>query len=129
VYTFWELKLKVIKCLESIRLTVLFITFLIPMFSSSLRSPNGNFVVNQPILVWFLVLFLVVNRIRTHSLRLLTPNTAILVRIIQIHTNFGCLKWSITKNFLKKKLNFVKEAGFFFTYFSDYGRWKATTND
>jgi hypothetical protein len=23
----------------------------------------------------------------------LTPNTAILVGIIQIHTNFGCLKW------------------------------------
>ncbi len=31
----------------------------------------------------------VVCRIRTHSLRFLTPNTAILVGIIQIHTNFG----------------------------------------
>ncbi len=39
----------------------------------------------------------VVCRIRTHSLRFLTPNTAFLVRIIQIHTNFGCLKWLHTK--------------------------------
>ncbi len=37
----------------------------------------------------------VVSRIRTHSLRFLTPNTAILVGIIQIHTNFGCLKWLV----------------------------------
>jgi hypothetical protein len=28
-----------------------------------------------------------------HSLRFLTPNTAFLVRIVQIHTNFGWLKW------------------------------------
>ncbi len=41
----------------------------------------------------------VVGRIRTHSLRFLTPNTAILVGIIQIHTKFGWLKWLITKNF------------------------------
>jgi hypothetical protein len=40
---------------------------------------------------------LVVSRIRTHSLRFLTPNTAVLVEIIQIHTNFGCLKWFHTK--------------------------------
>ncbi len=37
----------------------------------------------------------VVSSIRTHSLRSLTPNTAILVGIIQIHTNFGCLKWLV----------------------------------
>jgi uncharacterized Zn-finger protein len=37
----------------------------------------------------------VVSRIRTHSLRFLTPNTAILVGIIQIYTNFGCLKWLV----------------------------------
>jgi hypothetical protein len=34
----------------------------------------------------------VVSRIRTHSLRFLTPDNAILVRICMIHTNFGCLK-------------------------------------
>ncbi len=38
-----------------------------------------------------------VSRIRTHSLRFLTPNTAVLVGIIQIHNNFGCLKWLHTK--------------------------------
>jgi hypothetical protein len=38
-------------------------------------------------------------RTRTHSLRFLTANTAFLVGIIQIHTNFGCLKWLHTKNF------------------------------
>ncbi len=37
----------------------------------------------------------VVRRIWTHFLRLLTLNTAFLVRIIQIHTNFGCLKWLV----------------------------------
>ncbi len=37
----------------------------------------------------------VVCRIRTHSLRFLIPNTVILVGIIQIHTNFGCLKWLV----------------------------------
>ncbi len=36
-------------------------------------------------------------RIRTHSLRFLTANTAVLVGIIQIHTNFGWLKWLHTK--------------------------------
>ncbi len=41
----------------------------------------------------------VVCRIRTHSLRFGTPNTAFLVRIIQMHTNFGCLKWLHTKKF------------------------------
>ncbi len=38
----------------------------------------------------------VVCRIRTHSLRFLSLNTAILVGIIQIHTNFGWLKWLVT---------------------------------
>ncbi len=37
----------------------------------------------------------VVCRIRTHSLRFSAPNTAILVGIMQIHTNFGCLKWLV----------------------------------
>jgi hypothetical protein len=37
----------------------------------------------------------VVSRIRTHSLRFLTPITAILVGIIQIHSNFDCLKWLV----------------------------------
>jgi hypothetical protein len=41
----------------------------------------------------------VVSRIRIYSLRFLTPNTAFLVRIIQIYTNFGWLKWLITNNF------------------------------
>jgi hypothetical protein len=46
----------------------------------------------------------VLSRIQTHSLRFLTPNTAILVGIIQIHTNFGWLKWLVGQN----KLNFKK---------------------
>ncbi len=46
----------------------------------------------------------VVSRIRTHSLRFLTPNTAILVGIIHIHTNFGCLKWLVKMVKSPKKL-------------------------
>jgi hypothetical protein len=37
----------------------------------------------------------VVSRIRTHNLRFLTPNAAVLVEICTIHTNFGCLKWLV----------------------------------
>ncbi len=48
----------------------------------------------------------VVSRIRTQSLRLLTPNTAFLVRIIQIHTNFGWLKW-LVKMAMQQKIFYL----------------------
>ncbi len=55
----------------------------------------------------------VVCRIRTHSLRFLSPNIAFLVGIIQIHTNFGCLKWLVKmvkspKIFVSGKWNIIQ---------------------
>jgi hypothetical protein len=50
----------------------------------------------------------VFSRIRTHSLRFLTPNTAFLVRVIQIHTNFGWLKWLVKGGYTPK--NFLGRA-------------------
>jgi hypothetical protein len=47
--------------------------------------------------VFKLLVFNFFFNLQTHSLRFLTPNTAVLVGIIQIHTNFSWLKWLHTK--------------------------------